>query len=116
MKVSLLRGSFVIPAEMEQLTILLQYITNLRTSFRENNNALWWQNYNEYLKTSKWNSIRLQVLKRDKFICQGCLNAKAVQVHHQNYNNLFDELLFQLISLCVDCHKKLHPDKDMNND
>jgi hypothetical protein len=71
----------------------------------------WWANYNKYLLTDKWKEIRLKVLERDKYICQGCLVNKATQVHHLTYENVTDELLFQLVSICKPCHEKAHKDK-----
>lgn len=72
-----------------------------------------WAYYNEYLKTQAWQDKRNAVLKRDNYICQGCLKNKAIHVHHTTYDNIYDELLFQLISLCIDCHSKLYPDKNL---
>jgi hypothetical protein len=71
----------------------------------------WWNMYNKYLLTEKWKEIRKKVLERENYICQGCLKNKAVQAHHLTYNNVTDELLFQLISVCLSCHNKLHKDK-----
>lgn len=62
----------------------------------------------EYMQSPAWKAIRLKVLARDKYLCQGCLTAGATQVHHTTYANLYDELLFQLQSLCDHCHKKVH--------
>lgn len=95
---------------------LFDYIEKLVTDYREVHNELWWKNYDEYLLTNKWQNIRSLVLERDNYICQGCLNSKAKDVHHTTYANLFDELLFQLIPLCRSCHQKLHPEKDLSHD
>ena len=66
------------------------------------------QNYSEYLLSEKWYEIRKKVLKRDNYTCQGCLEKEAEEVHHKNYTHLFDELLFDLISVCKSCHIKIH--------
>jgi hypothetical protein len=29
-------------------------------------------------------------------------------VHHLNYDHWKDELLFELVALCFDCHRKVH--------
>ena len=68
----------------------------------------WNRNYARYLETSDWQIKRQQVLKRDNYICQGCLTNKATEVHHLTYDNVTDELLFQLVSVCRSCHDKIH--------
>jgi hypothetical protein len=84
-----------------------------KNEYNKNKSEEWWKNYNEYLQTYNWQLIRKRVLEREKYICQGCGIAKANHVHHTTYENLGDELLFQLIALCVPCHNKLHPDKTL---
>jgi 5-methylcytosine-specific restriction endonuclease McrA len=71
----------------------------------------WWRKYNEYLKTPKWKEKSRLVLKRDNFICRGCLQATAVHAHHLSYEHVGDEFLFELVAVCFDCHKKIHPDR-----
>ena len=60
--------------------------------------------YNQYIKSDKWKAIRLKVLKRDNNVCQACLEAPAQDVHHLTYCNIGDELMYELISVCRDCH------------
>ncbi|WP_124558728.1 HNH endonuclease [Pedobacter sp. KBW01] len=64
--------------------------------------------YNEYLKTPEWKVKRDKVLKRDNYICQGCLENKATQVHHITYQNIYNEPLFDLVSVCDACHHNIH--------
>ena len=64
--------------------------------------------YHEYLQTDKWQAKRKAILERDKHLCQGCLHARATVVHHLTYDNVKDELAFQLISLCRTCHARIH--------
>lgn len=64
--------------------------------------------YSAYLLTPQWMAKRLKALERDGYMCQGCLNARATEVHHTTYSHLGAELLFQLISLCSNCHEWLH--------
>lgn len=66
------------------------------------------QEYKKYLSSFEWAAIRERVLARDQQICQGCLLRNASQVHHLTYDNIFDELCFQLVSLCSECHAKVH--------
>ena len=68
--------------------------------------------YSEYMKSDKWKAIRLKVLKRDNNLCQACLDAPAQDVHHKTYENIGDELMYELISVCRDCHfNRIHKDK-----
>ena len=62
----------------------------------------------QYLRSDAWAELRRAILRRDKWLCQGCLKATATQVHHLTYANLYNELCFQLVSLCADCHRKVH--------
>lgn len=64
----------------------------------------WFKEHSEYLHTSQWQNIRQKVLKRDNYLCQGCLEAKATEVHHITYANWRNELMFELMSVCYNCH------------
>jgi 5-methylcytosine-specific restriction endonuclease McrA len=67
--------------------------------------------YENYLKSPLWQSKRFAVLKRDGNTCQGCLARPATQVHHLHYSRVGCELAFDLISVCDECHRKAHPEK-----
>ena len=72
--------------------------------------------YLEYLKSEEWKNKRDIVFKRDNNICQSCLNNSADQVHHLTYRHIFNEPLFDLISICFDCHKIITDiDKGVDN-
>ena len=75
---------------------------------RENRRLMRKQAYGEYLETDAWQAKRAQVIARDKGVCQGCLSRRATQVHHLSYAHVGDELLFELISVCDQCHERLH--------
>jgi 5-methylcytosine-specific restriction endonuclease McrA len=66
------------------------------------------QFYQEYLKSPEWQQKRLLVIDRQNNVCHGCMHNTIDDIHHMSYDNLGDELLFQLIGLCRDCHKKTH--------
>lgn len=72
----------------------------------ENPDTGFWDDYNTYLKSEAWQSKRQRVLKRDP-ICQACHRRPAAQVHHLNYRHVFDEPLFDLVGVCVRCHRKI---------
>lgn len=67
--------------------------------------------YGQYLRTSAWASKRAAVLKRCGGVCEGCGNVAATEVHHLTYDNVGDELLFQLVGVCRGCHQKAHDPK-----
>lgn len=72
--------------------------------------------YAAYLRTETWERKRDAVFERDNGVCQGCLEESIEHVHHMTYANLYDELLFQLIGLCANCHNKVHWIKKANRE
>jgi 5-methylcytosine-specific restriction endonuclease McrA len=64
---------------------------------------------NVYLKSYEWSNKRNEVLKRDNNKCV-CCSGNATQVHHITYNDVYREKLEQLISVCKECHAKIHFD------
>ena len=66
--------------------------------------------YLEYLASKKWQIKRQLVFERDNYKCQNCIENRADEVHHLTYERLFDEDLEDLISMCTNCHRKLHED------
>lgn len=75
--------------------------------WRERN---WWNIYNSYLGSPSWRWIRARVMERDEYLCQGCGINQASEVHHISYKNVGAELLFELVSVCSECHKRAHND------
>lgn len=62
-------------------------------------------------QSKKWRKIRKLRLARDNFKCQNghwWPATSNLHVHHCNYNNLGNEKLSDLITLCSKCHKKIH--------
>jgi hypothetical protein len=74
---------------------------------RENNRDAWRMEYQSYLRTPEWVTLRERVKQRDK-ICQGCLAAPIEDVHHLTYEHVQNEFAFELIGLCRKCHARLH--------
>ena len=64
--------------------------------------------YEDYLRSDAWRAKRHLVIERERGLCQGCRNAPIQEIHHLSYDHLGDELLFELIGLCRECHKKAH--------
>ena len=69
------------------------------------------KSYNDYLKTSLWQTIRTRVLERDHHVCRDCgLMGEQLHVHHRAYTV---EVLeghddTRLITVCKPCHDKRH--------
>jgi hypothetical protein len=66
--------------------------------------------YHYYLTTDAWKRRRAQVLERDQGRCTICDGEDELQVHHLSYGNIFEERLYQLTTLCANCHAHLHDD------
>tara|TARA_R110000851_G_C12777594_1_gene534934 strand:+ start:47 stop:589 length:543 start_codon:yes stop_codon:yes gene_type:complete len=64
--------------------------------------------YQSYLKTKEWYKIRNLSLKYSEYKCSRCGNSENLQTHHLNYNNLGNEEISDLITVCNSCHKKFH--------
>lgn len=69
-----------------------------------------WNKYNEYLRSESWRRRSRMCLERDGYKCQaqyeGCLG-RATQSHHLTYRHIYNEPLFDLISVCQSCHEKI---------
>lgn len=68
--------------------------------------------YREYMSSEAWFDIRERVLKRDGYVCRGCLSEKATEVHHATYAHFTEEFAFELLSLCRGCHERFHADDE----
>jgi hypothetical protein len=68
------------------------------------------KSYSELLLDPRWQKKRLQILERDKWTCVFCGNTKdTLHVHHLQYtNNPWDVNNKNLLTLCKDCHDKIH--------
>ena len=71
--------------------------------------------YNDYIsRTSIWKEKSNLVKERDKYTCQNCgisfddFTMPKLDCDHTNYNNVYGELLDDLITLCRICHNTKH--------
>lgn len=69
----------------------------------------WREYYDWYINSAQWRAKRQEVLERDNYVCCGCRKRKATQVHHLTYDHIGQELLWELVSVCDDCHQVVHP-------
>jgi 5-methylcytosine-specific restriction endonuclease McrA len=82
-----------------------------RDAEREIRGEAWWEYYRQYMASPMWREKRQQVLERDSFRCKGCEKERATEVHHKTYARLGNELLIDLISLCSECHARIHEEE-----
>jgi 5-methylcytosine-specific restriction endonuclease McrA len=75
---------------------------------RDEQDAAWWANYNNYLQSAAWRELRPRIFRRAGGICEGCRQAEATQVHHLSYKNVTNEFLWELVAVCDDCHARVH--------
>jgi 5-methylcytosine-specific restriction endonuclease McrA len=64
--------------------------------------------YDEHMKSDYWRKIRFQVRERDKHKCRHCGSGTNLVCHHITYENLGNESLDDLLTLCKRCHYNVH--------
>lgn len=83
----------------------------MRAGLRQEQKAEWFEEHNAYLLTPKWRAKRAAVLKRSGGMCEGCAEKYASQVHHLTYVHWKDELLWELVAVCDECHERAHAER-----
>ena len=68
----------------------------------------WWEIYTDYMNSEDWKEKREQRKAIDGFKCVLCDSEDKLQVHHYHYDNAGDERMDDLITVCYDCHRKIH--------
>lgn len=64
--------------------------------------------YYDYINSEEWKIKRAQVIERDGGRCRACLSNKYLNIHHLTYDRVFNESLNDLITVCHECHCKIH--------
>jgi hypothetical protein len=66
--------------------------------------------YDAYLLSPGWRRKRERRLAMDRWQCQARLDGcteRATEVHHLTYQHRGDEPLFDLVSVCESCHRRI---------
>lgn len=70
--------------------------------------------YSEKLKDPRWQKKRLEIMQRDEWKCQGCLNdERMLNVHHLKYISGLEPWEYEdkyYMTLCDNCHQAAHFD------
>lgn len=69
-------------------------------------------NYAKYLQTDHWKTTRKAAIDRAGGVCQFCRSTEQLNVHHNTYERLGEELPSDLLVLCQTCHATLHEVQD----
>lgn len=65
--------------------------------------------YDKYLRSEHWDEIRFCALLVADDCCEFCGNhGVELNVHHLNYDNLWNEQPSDVIVLCASCHADVH--------
>jgi hypothetical protein len=64
--------------------------------------------YQAYLQSEHWQSLREQKLEEAEHKCQVCNSREHLNVHHRTYRDLGNEKLNDLTVLCKRCHEAFH--------
>lgn len=66
------------------------------------------EEYEQYLKSPEWRSVRSRILNRANGKCECCERAPPTEVHHTTYVRLGNELDDDLLAVCAFCHWLIH--------
>jgi hypothetical protein len=66
------------------------------------------ERYALYLQSKQWHEKSLVVKQRDRFRCVACYSKSALQVHHNTYERWGNEAFDDLVTVCRECHARIH--------
>ena len=66
------------------------------------------EEYNEYIKSPKWQRKRQARMALDNNECKLCFTRSNLRVHHISYQQLGDESMNHLLTVCRECHTLIH--------
>ena len=64
--------------------------------------------HQKYMRSDLWRGKRRDRLYIDGYKCRLCGSAMNLQVHHITYENVPDEGMDDLLTVCRTCHERLH--------
>lgn len=83
-------------------------LKNTGSSLKKSNKYMSAKAKSIYLQSPQWLTKRQAVLHRDNYTCQMCSSTNNLNIHHVTYERLGNENLSDLVTLCNNCHSKLH--------
>ena len=104
-----------VPYNQEEIDRKFSFHRMIQSAYNQQKSMLWFHNrqeitdeYKKYLESWEWSDKAYKVKKRANFICEGCLEAPATEVHHTTYTHIYNEFMFELLALCSSCHRRIH--------
>ena len=88
-----------------------QYINDIEIPNTYQNQDFSRDTYVEHLMSEKWKQTKLTRLLIDDFKCKQCnkpITAETSHCHHITYQNLGDEGMKDVVSVCPQCHNDIH--------
>ena len=64
--------------------------------------------YKKYMASPQWREKRFERMELDDFRCRVCGSQGPLTVHHITYNHFGNEDMRDLITLCPECHERIH--------
>jgi len=61
------------------------------------------EEYRRYLRSDEWKEKRKEFLESEDYECEVC-GERANQVHHKNYDSIYEEEKDDVEVLCKECH------------
>jgi len=80
----------------------------IRPSFAHKIPKILLDEYKEYINSPKWQRKRQQRLALDNNECKLCFTRDNLRVHHISYDQLGDEPMKHLLTVCRECHTMIH--------
>lgn len=69
--------------------------------------------YKEYLLTEEWHARREAQMEADGYRCRVCNSDSSLQVHHRTYERRGCEEPGDLTTLCAECHRTFHDNRQV---
>ena len=88
-----------------------QYLSDIEIPNTYQNQDFSRDTYVNHLMSEKWKQTKLARLLIDDFKCKQCnkpITAETSHCHHITYQNLGDEGMKNVVSVCPQCHNDIH--------